>query len=76
MISEDDFEAWKAHPVTRAVFAELTHLAEENKQRWLQLSWEGGEADPVTLADLRARAQAITDVVTMSADDLKSEDEE
>lgn len=71
-ITREEFESWRANPVTEAVFAALAQLAEEAKRKWLTLSWEGGQADPLVLADLRARAEIISDVRDVTFEELES----
>ena len=70
MIEAEDFEQWRAHPVTEAVNRALVMLAERNKLKWLELSWGGGQSDPFTLADLRARAEGALDLSELTVEEL------
>lgn len=58
-IDSDEYEAWVAHPVTAAVFAQLRELAESRKQVWISQSWETGKCEPAALAMLRGQAEAF-----------------
>lgn len=58
-IDEDEYGAWREHPVTAAVFAELLALAEQRKQLWINQSWETGKCEPAALAMLRGQAEAF-----------------
>ena len=58
VITEEEFEAWCEHPVTRFVAAAYQQAAEEQREGWLRASWDGGEADPKTLVMLKTRADA------------------
>jgi hypothetical protein len=69
-IDKDDYELWRAHPVTELVNKALLRLAEKNKQKWMEVSWDGGEANPMTLLELRVRAQAAEDLSRLELDEL------
>lgn len=69
-IEKDDFNQWLDHPVTEWVFARLRDKSEECKQSWLARSWGQGQNDPLLLADLRARAEAWTDIADMKYEDI------
>lgn len=58
MISEDEFLLWREHPVTQWVLAAVVAGAEAQRAEWHRLSWEAGQADPLTLIELRTRADA------------------
>ena len=70
IIETEDFEQWRAHPVTEAVTRALVMLAERNKARWIELSWGGGQADPLVLAELRARAEGALDLSELTVEEL------
>lgn len=70
-IDKDDFELWRGHPVTEAVFRAFDILAERAKEKWLDISWRGGSTDPLMLADLRARAEVIQDFRELTLEDLE-----
>jgi hypothetical protein len=57
--SRDEFEAWRDDSVTKFVMAALLHNANECRDEWLRLSWEGGEADQRKLDGLRERSDAL-----------------
>lgn len=71
-ITADDFSAWRDNPVTQAVFRALKVTAERNKEAWVQVSWEGGNADRMQLIGLKARADAYLDLATISYADLEA----
>lgn len=70
MIDKEDFEQWRAHPVTEAMNRALVKLAERNKAKWIDASWDGGQIDPITLAELKARAQTAQDLSELTVDEL------
>jgi hypothetical protein len=72
-IEKEDFDAWRDNIVTQAVFAHVKALVEQAKEKWLHVSWEGGTADPLMLADLRARAEIASDLVALTFEDMKDE---
>lgn len=71
VIEQDDFEAWRVHPVTEAVNKALVILAERNKQKWIDTSWDGGVADPVVLAELKARYEVALDLSELTFEELE-----
>ena len=56
--SSEEFQVWYSHPVTAWVRAVLRESASLHKAEWDKVSWEGGEADPRLLLELRTRADA------------------
>jgi hypothetical protein len=73
MIDKEDFELWLAHPITEAMVRALAKLAEKNKAKWMEISWEGGQADPMKLVELRARYEANRDLAELTVDQLNEE---
>jgi hypothetical protein len=71
VIDKDAFEQWQAHPVTEAVMKALAKLAEANKQEWIALSWETGQADPLKLAALRASYDANKDLSELTFEEME-----
>lgn len=74
-ISKDDFDAWRANPITQAVFAWAQDHAAKAKERWDAASWEGGEADPVLLSELRTRAEVAQDFTDVELSDIQDEED-
>ena len=74
-IEKEDFDQWLAHPVTEQVMRALKALSEKSKEKWLAESWEAGNPDPLLLADLRARAQVITDLTDLKLEDIQDDEE-
>lgn len=57
--SRDEFTAWRADPTTQFVMAALRRNADECREQWLAVSWEGGNADQRKLDGLRERSDAL-----------------
>lgn len=57
--SRDEFAAWRDDHVTQFVMAALERNADECREEWLRLSWEGGQADQRKLDGLRERSDAL-----------------
>lgn len=70
MIDREMFEEWLAHPVTEHVLKRVGELAEQNKQKWIDRSWEEGICEPSELIDFRARAQAAKDLSEIRYEDI------
>lgn len=66
MITREDFTRWLEDPVTRAVIAAHRQTAEDNKAKWMRQSWEGGQANQLTLLELRAYADAYMAISEMT----------
>ena len=75
MIDPEDFSLWLDHPVTTHVFKQFGKIADQARQAWLSASWEHGQADPILLADLRARAEVVNDLITVSYEDIDDSSE-
>lgn len=58
-IDSEEYEAWRSHPVTAAVFRRLRELVETRKDLWVQRSWGTGDVDPNALAMLRGQAEGF-----------------
>jgi hypothetical protein len=73
MIDREMFEEWLAHPVTEHVLKRVGELAEANKQKWIDESWGAGRCEPMTLIDLKARAEAAKDLSELKWSDIEDE---
>lgn len=71
MITKDDFEMWRANPVTEAVNRALVMLAERNKAEWMRVSWDCGAADAVMLAQFKARYETANDLSELTFEQLE-----
>lgn len=72
-VSQEEWEAWKAEPITEMVFAALRHQADAAKSAWVNASWEAGELEPAVLAGLKARAEICEHLINWTAEDLEAE---
>ncbi len=61
--SAEEFDRWRDDRVTQWVFASLAMTADENKADWLRRSWEGGDANPMVLTELKTRADAYRAII-------------
>jgi hypothetical protein len=75
VIDKEMFEEWLAHPVTEHVLKRVGELAEANKQKWIDESWGAGRCEPMTLIDLKARAEAAKDLSELKWRDIDDEPE-
>ena len=74
MIDREMFEEWLANPVTEHVLAKVKETAEANKALWISLSWDGGDADPKKLIELKARHEAGLDLSELKYEDLSNDE--
>lgn len=70
-IDEDAWGDWRGHPITEAFLRFCRVRAEEQKARWLAISWDGGQADPLILARLQERATTLEDVARLTREDIE-----
>ena len=56
--TSEEFDAWRAEPVTQFVFAALRAAQDAQRDQWQAASWVRGEADELLLTELRTRADA------------------
>jgi hypothetical protein len=75
IINKEDFEAWLASPVTEEVFSLLKAKADTARWTWNNNSWYAGTVDPLLLADLRARAEALIQVTEIDFETLEEANE-
>lgn len=75
MIDREAFDEWMAHPVTEHVLKRVGDLAERNKQQWISESWDAGKCDPMSLIDLKARAEAAKDLSELRYEDIDESDQ-
>lgn len=56
--SNEEWEAWCEHPVTRFVATAYEQIALRSRDNWLAAAWNGGVADQKTLDVARSYADA------------------
>lgn len=59
MLEPEDYLTWRDHPMTQRVFAAMRAYAENRRDLWLRMSWEGEDPDPLRLHELRGQAGAV-----------------
>lgn len=57
--TEEEFIAWRDHPVTQWVIRAFDLHAEEQKKAWLEGTWETGNCDSYALLELKTRADTF-----------------
>ena len=70
MITREDFARWLDDPVSRAVIAAHRRTAEDNREAWVKHSWDNGHSNPLTLLELRTRADAYMAIAEMGYEDV------
>jgi hypothetical protein len=69
-ITAEEFAAWLADPVTVVVLKAHADVAEQQKQGWLDASWDGQNPDPLLLTELKTRADAYRAIAECSYEDI------
>ena len=70
-IDPEDFESWRAHPITEALFKACSVWSGQAKQLWVERSWESGVNNDDELHDLRGQAKALIDIQDVTAERLE-----
>lgn len=70
-IDQDDFDEWRAHPVTQALLQALGKQSDVIRQQWCQVSLDGGRNDPLELAEFRTRLRVYQELREMTAERLE-----
>ncbi len=71
-IDQDAWDDWLGSPVTEALLAYCRVKAEEQKARWLQVSWDGGKADPLMLAKLQERSSVFEEISKITREEVET----
>ena len=69
-ITPDDFASWRENAVTKFVFAALAKAEADQRDHWLETSWEQGACSPEMLLELRTRADAYRSLSELSFERL------
>lgn len=70
-IDPDAWDDWAAHPLTEAFMTFCRVQAAQQQARWLRISWDGGEANPLMLARLQERSTTLEEVAALSREDIE-----
>lgn len=69
---EEEFAAWRGHPVTLQVMRALEAKEIEAKDMWMRLSWDAGKCDERLRADLKATAGTYRYVIEIDAEEVEA----
>jgi hypothetical protein len=67
--SRDEFEAWRADPVTVFVMSAMQAVADAQAADWLAKAWDGGDLSEVLRERLRTRAETFRELVGLTFED-------
>jgi len=70
-IDPEYWEEWQAHPLTEIMIRYCRVMAKEQEARWHEVSWVGGQIDPVAHGRLQASAQTYQDVATLTREEVE-----
>lgn len=68
--TEEEFLAWKDHPVTQFVIGAYERMAEAQKEQWIRQSWDSDHADSYDLCSLKTRADAYRSMAESDLSDF------
>lgn len=78
MITEDEFEIWKIHPVTVAMIERAKSLVSHSERQWISLLDATGGIDQqkliITYLDLRARRQALESFIELKLEEIQTDE--
>lgn len=69
-MTEEDFAAWRDHPVTQWFLSSLTDAAALAQRTWVEQSWNARNPDPELLLELRAKAEVYDDIAAADFDTI------
>jgi hypothetical protein len=67
---EEEFAAWRTHPMTVQVMRVLEAKEAEAKDMWLRQSWDSGNCDERLRADLKATAGTYRYMIELDAQEV------
>lgn len=67
--TRDEFEAWKAHPVTEFVMAGVKRVADAQAADWFEKAWGGGDLSEITRERLKTRAVTFMELANLTVED-------
>lgn len=67
--SRDEFEAWRANPVTQFVLAGVKNVADAQAADWFEKAWGGGDLSELLRERLRTRAESFTELANITIED-------
>ena len=70
-IDPENWEEWKAHPLTEALFSAFLVWAADEQQKWVAASWVGGQAEPMTLNMHRERARVFEQLSDLAREQIE-----
>lgn len=70
-IDPDAWGDWLGHPITEAFLKFCSVRAEEQKARWLEVSWDTGQAHQSDLTKLQERAMTLEAVSRLTREDIE-----
>lgn len=78
-ITKDDFEAWKANPVTEAFHHRMVCMVEELEEGWIEaLEQNSIKADDLVALrmELKAKRELLIELHNATLEDINDSDEE
>ena len=70
-IDPETFDEWLAHPITDALMGACGVGIEQATDAWMRTSIDGGNCDPLMLAQVRARIAALREIRQMTVETLE-----
>ena len=70
-IDREDFESWRANPITEAFMKCCGVWAEEAKQLWIGASWDGGVCKETDLWRLKGQAEVLKEIPGITAERIE-----
>ena len=75
-IDPENWEEWKAHPITEAMFRAFFVWAADEQQKWVAASWGNGQSDPAVLSMHRERARLLEQLSDITPEKLEEAHDE
>lgn len=75
-MTEEDFLAWREHPVSQWFFRAHEVSAALCERAWKEASWDSGVADQAALSVLKAKYEVFRGVVDADFSDIEARQDE
>lgn len=75
-MTEEDFTAWRDHPMTQWFMEAFRLSAKQCADQWAEGSWISGIADQAALSEMRAKASVFEDVFKAEFADIQARHDE
>jgi len=74
-IDQDSWDDWLSHPITEQFMRALRAWATEQQDKWLEASWESGEANQMLLVRFKEREAVLKQMASVTPEQIEEANE-